>query len=192
MKLRFIFTAFFLLLTITTFAQQNNEYSNKKIGWKISFPESFKDMNLNKKPVQVVVAKNETSKSRKSTVTKYTDEIKYQGSKFTLFIASIEDEQEKIDLQKKAEAQNNSLVNALKESMSQAKFDTKYSTEKIDNVDFYKSELTMDLGNNVSQHFITYFTTRKDYYVNFSIAYANENEETTEIITAFKNSKFTK
>lgn len=74
--------------------------------------------------------------------------------------------------------------------MPQAKFDTKYSTEKIDNVDFYKSELTMDLGNNISQHFITYFATLKDYYANFSIAYTTENEETKEIIKAFKNSTF--
>lgn len=192
MKVRFIFTAFFILIAITTFAQKNNEYSNKKIGWNISFPDSFKDMNLYKRPVQIVEAKNNTPQPKKTIANKDTEEVKYQGSKFNLFVAIIEYEKEKINITKKAEEQNTSLIGALKKSMPQAKFDTKYSTEKIDNVDFYKSELTMDLGNNISQHFITYFATLKDYYANFSIAYAAENEETKEIIKAFKNSTFAK
>lgn len=190
MNLKFILSAFFLTLTIFISAQ-NNEYSNNKIGWKISLPESFKNMNLNKQPTQIVIAKNKPEQNSQISKPKnQSEEIKYQGSNFNFFYAIIENNKENINLKEKAEEQNKSLIDALKISRPETKFDTKYSTEKIDNINFYKSESTMDLGNNIYQHFIIYFAKIKDYYTNFSIVYANENEETKEIINAFKNSKF--
>ncbi|MDM1139970.1 hypothetical protein [Empedobacter sp. R132-2] len=191
MKGKHILSIIFSIFTILTFGQQKNKYYNNKIGWEISFPESFKDMNLNKQPVQIVVAKNTVEQNPKISKAKNeTEEIKYQGLNYNFFYAIIENNQEDIDLKKKAEEQNKSLIDALKISNPQTKFDTKYSTEKIDNIKFYKSYLTMDLGNNISQHFIVYFAKIKDFYANFSIVYANENEETKEIIKAFKDSKF--
>lgn len=193
MKRKFTITFVSLIFTILTFGQQKNKYNNDKIGWQIYFPDSFKDMNLNKQPVKIVVAKNNTEQKPNISETKNeTEEIKYQGSNFNFFYAIIENNKENIDLKKKAEEQNKSLIDALKASNPHVKFDTKYSFEKIDNIEFYKSELTMDLGNNISQHFIIYFGKIKDYNANFSIVYANENEETKEILTAFKNSKFGK
>lgn len=193
MKRKFTLTFVSLIFTILTFGQQKNKYNNEKIGWEIYFPESFKDMNLNKQTVQIVDAKNKTDKKPNISKTKNeTEEIKYQGSKFNFFYAIIKNNKENIDLKKRAEEQNKSLIDALKVSNPQTKFDTKYSFEKIDNIVFYKSEMIMDLGNNISQHFIIFFGKIKDYNANFSIVYANENEETKEIITAFKNSKFEK
>jgi len=190
MNLKFILSTLFSILTIFIYAQ-NNEYSNNKIGWKIYLPASFTDMNLNKQPTQIVITKNKTEQNPQISKPKNEiEEIKYQGSNFNFFYAIIENNKENIDLKEKAEEQNKKLIDALKISIPETKFNKKYSTEKIDNVNFYKSELTMDLGNNISQHFIIYSAKIKDYYTNFSIIYANENEETKEIINAFKNSKF--
>ena len=193
MKGKLLLSIIFSIFTILTFGQQKSIYYNNKIGWEISFPVSFRDMNLNKQPVQIVVAKNTVEQNPKISKTKNeTEEIKYQGSNYNFFYAIIENNKEDIDLKKKAEEQNKSLIDALKVSNPQTKFDAKYSTEKIDNIKFYKLDLTMDLGNNISQHFIVYFAKFKNYYANFSIVYANENEETKEIIKAFKDSKFKK
>ncbi|GGP01233.1 hypothetical protein GCM10010992_00990 [Cloacibacterium rupense] len=193
MKIKFILSTISLIMTVLTYGQQKNRYHNDKIEWTISFPESFKDMNFNKQPVQIVVAENTTEQKPKiSNKKNEIEEITYQGSKYNFFYTIIENNKENIDLKKKAEDQNKSLIEALKVSNPKTKFETKYSTEKIDNVNFYKSELTMDLGNSISQHFIIYFAKIKNYYANFSIVYANENDETKEIIAAFKNSKFAK
>ena len=136
MKRKFTLTFVSLIFTILTFGQQKNKYNNDKIGWEIYFPDSFKDMNLNKQPVQIVVAKNNTEQKPNISETKNeTEEIKYQGSNFNFFYAIIENNKENIDLKKKAEEQNKSLIDALKASNPHVKFDTKYSFEKIDNIE---------------------------------------------------------
>lgn len=48
----------------------------------------------------------------------------------------------------------------------------------------------MDLENNISQNFIIYNSTIKDYNTSFTIFYVKETPELKELLNAFSNSKF--
>ena len=194
MKSNKIYLLFFLFIFSFVSSQNENKYHNEKIGWTVIFPQGFENMNLQKQEVQTVITNQQ--KEEKKEIPKQKKEfeaIRFKGLNFNFLLVNFEkDDSVKNEILEIVKKQNNDLIEHLKTSKPQAKFETKITHETVDNIDFIKSLIKIDLGNNIFQNFLTYSAKIKNYYTNFSIFYVNENQETKELINAFKNSKFEK
>ena len=191
MKSNKIYLIFYLFIFSFVSCQNENKYHNEKIGWTISFPQGFENMNLQKQEVQTVITKQQ--KEEKKEIPKQKKEfeaIRFKGLNFNFLLVNLEKDDSANDILKVVKKQNEILIKNFKQSRPQAKFETKIMNETIGNIDFIKSSLKIDLGNNTFQNFLTYSAKIKNYNTNFIIFYVIENEETKEIINAFKNSKF--
>ncbi|WP_261509895.1 hypothetical protein [Chryseobacterium paludis] len=187
----------FIILAITNSfcqAQQSNPYQIEKLGWVINLPNDFTNMNLEKKPVQIVEANNKQEIKKINPVTEKAEETRFQGRNHTNFLTFYKKDTSKTNLFKESEIkkQNNDLIESLKVTQPEARFNSKITVEKIDGVTFYKTVLEKDLGNNVSHNFIIYRTLINGYEASFTIFYIYPTPELDKLVKAFENSKFKK
>ena len=187
----------FIILAITNSfcqAQQSNPYQIEKLGWVISLPDDFTNMNMKKRQVQIVEAKNKQEIKKTNQVTEKAEEARFQGKSHTYFLTFYKKNTSKIILfsQSDIKKQNNELIESLKESQPDAQFNSKITEEKIDGVNFYKTVLKKDLGNNFSHNFIIYRTLLNGYEASFTIFYIYPTPELDKLVKAFEDSKFKK
>lgn len=194
MKIRII--TFIILAIANSFckAQQSNSYQIEKLGWVVNLPDSFTNMDLEKKPVQIVESKNKQGIKKENPVKEKAVESRFQGKNHTYFMTFYKKNGSKSNQLSESEIkkQNDELINSLKEPNTEFQFDSTTTEEKIDGISFYKTVLKKDLGNNISHNFILYRTLLNDYETCFTIFYVYSTPELDQLIKAFENSKFKK
>ncbi len=188
-------TILFIFL-ITTFykAQKSNTYKVEQLGWTIDMPNNFTNMNLIKQPVQVVDAKNNKEVNNASKTREKSEEVRFQGKNYTYFLVHYKKtlSGNKALTESTVKEQNDELIESFKKGQPEAQFESKTIQEKVDDINFYKTDLKMNLENNISQNFIIYRTILNGYEAGFTIFYVYPTSESDKLIKAFKNSKFKK
>jgi hypothetical protein len=163
----------------------------KKLGLTINLPDSFNNMNQNKKEVQYVVTNDKNQNKAKKPETEETEDIKFQGKDYTFFMV-FSDKNKTSDtaiqpaiVNKKAEE----FIESLKKIKTEAKFTKHITKEEIGKISFYKTSIKIDLKNNISQNYIIYNAIINGYKASFTIIYVKETSELTELLSAFRNFK---
>ncbi|WP_160136055.1 hypothetical protein [Chryseobacterium sp. c4a] len=151
-------------------------------------------MNLIKQPVQVVDAKNNKEVNNASKTREKSEEVRFQGKNYTYFLVHYKKtlSGNKALTESTVKEQNDELIESFKKGQPEAQFESKTIQEKVDDINFYKTDLKMNLENNISQNFIIYRTILNGYEAGFTIFYVYPTSESDKLIKAFKNSKFKK
>ncbi len=173
-------------------AQSGKLVEVEKLGWSINMPNSFNDMNQNKKAIQYVETKDKSQNKTENPKTEKTEDIKFQAKNNTFFML-FSDRNKTVDkLVQVATVNKNTdeLIESIKKTNADAKFTKNITKDEIGKTSFYKTFIKVDLGNNVSQNYIIYNGIINGYNASFCIIYLNETSELTELLNAFKDSKF--
>lgn len=173
-------------------AQSGKLVKVEKLGWSINLPNSFNDMNQKKKAIQYVETKEKSQNKTEKPKTEKTEDIKFHANYNTFFMV-FSDKNKTVDKVAQATTVNKNtdeLIESLKKTKANAKFTKNTTEEEIGKTSFYKTFIKVDLGNNVFQNYIIYNAIINGYSASFCIIYVNETSELTELLNAFKDSKF--
>lgn len=190
MQIKLLITICFVL-TLSLLKSQNS-YNNPSIGWSINLPKDFK--NQSQKTVQIVETKDKTEVKKEANKNSFekSESITFQGKNKTFLFSTLEKYKSELKYSDFVKKQTDELVEGLKKQMPKAKFEITSTQEIIDRLNFYRTEIKIDFGNNIFQNFLIYNSLIKDFNSNFLIVYLNPSTESQELIKAFKESKFSK
>lgn len=192
MKIKII--SFITLVITNSFcqAQQSNLYNIEKLGWTINIPDSFTNLNKETKKVHVVETKNKQTTEKSNITKEIAEEVHFQGKNYTYFLIFFKKNDSKNTQFSESDIKkhNNELIESLKKGKNEAQFESKITEEKIDGVNFYKTVLKENIGNNIFHNFIIYRTLLNGFEANFTIFYISQSSELEQLIKAFESSKF--
>ena len=173
-------------------AQSGKLVEVEKLGWSINMPNSFNNMNEHKNAIQYVETKDKSQNKTEKLKTEKNEDIKFQAKNNTFFML-FSDKNKTVDKVAQAATVNKNtdeLIESIKKTNVDAKFTKNITKDEIGKTSFYKTFIKVDLGNNVSQNYIIYNAIINGYNTSFCIIYLNETSELTELLNAFKDSKF--
>lgn len=162
----------------------------EKLGWSMNMPNSFNDMT--KKAIQYVETKDKSQNKAEKPKTEKTEDIKFEAKNNTFFMLFCDKNKTADKVAQAATVHKNTdeLIESIKKTNADAKFTKSITKEEIGKTSFYKTFIKVDLGNNVLQNYIIYNAIINGYNASFCIIYLKETSELTELLNAFKDSKF--
>ena len=187
----------FLVTILLLFQNCNGQktetkFYDKDFKWSILIPKGFtqvseKEWSENQQKGENAIEKTtgeEVINEAKTIFVFKTDDMNYFEANYQPFDIKIDG-----DYLENNKNVNNTIYQTFKDNMPNAKIDTLSSTEKIDNLIFYKHETKIHLPNNQILDMIMYskLFDKKEFTVNIMFV---DPKRGKEMIDAWKNSKF--
>jgi len=189
----------FLVIILLLFQNCNGQkpetkFYNKDFKWSIQIPKDFTEVSekewaekqqKGENAIEKTIGEEVINEAKTIFVFK-TDDMNYFETNYQPYDINIDG-----DYLENNKNVNNTIYQTFKDNMPNAKIDTLSSTEKIDNLVFYKYETKINFPNNMILTSIMFsrLFDKKEFTVNIMFV---DPKRGKEMINSWQNSKFEK